>query len=157
MIHLMLVLFKAPFSVLHFSCYTLMTFLMMLSLILVSVLMILFSKCDQTSIRHSRLGRKCLVDFNAGKTQLVLFDWSNNSAVSFEPLAHCQNVASLSFFYRWYFGRCSFRLVPLLPSQGRSTCPNRLHDFLSPFLYAVRVSVTTVSFLALLDSGVFCL
>ena len=23
-------------------------------------------------------GRKWLVDFNAGKTQLVLFDWSNN-------------------------------------------------------------------------------
>ena len=25
------------------------------------------------------LGRKWLVDFNAGKTQLVLFDWSNNT------------------------------------------------------------------------------
>ena len=24
-------------------------------------------------------GRKCLVDFNAGKTQLVLFDWSKNT------------------------------------------------------------------------------
>ena len=24
-------------------------------------------------------GRKWLVDFNAGKTQLVLFDWSNNT------------------------------------------------------------------------------
>ena len=24
-------------------------------------------------------GRKCLVDFNAGKTQLVSFDWSNNT------------------------------------------------------------------------------
>ena len=24
-------------------------------------------------------GRKWLVDFNAGKTQLVLFDWSNNN------------------------------------------------------------------------------
>ena len=23
--------------------------------------------------------RKCFVDFNEGKTQLVLFDWSNNS------------------------------------------------------------------------------
>ena len=25
------------------------------------------------------LGKKWLVDFNAGKTQLVLFDWSNNN------------------------------------------------------------------------------
>ena len=24
-------------------------------------------------------GRKCLVDFNAGKIQLVLFDWSNST------------------------------------------------------------------------------
>ena len=24
-------------------------------------------------------GKKCLVDFNAGKTQLVSFDWSNNN------------------------------------------------------------------------------
>ena len=26
------------------------------------------------------LGKKWLVDFNAGKTQLVLFDWSNNNS-----------------------------------------------------------------------------
>ena len=28
-------------------------------------------------------------------------------AASLEPLAHCRNVASLSLFYRYYFGRCS--------------------------------------------------
>ena len=39
-----------PFLVLHFSYYTLMTFLMMLYLILLSMLMILLcSKCDQPS------------------------------------------------------------------------------------------------------------
>ena len=27
-------------------------------------------------------------------------------AASLEPLAHCQNVVSLSFFYRYYFGIC---------------------------------------------------
>ena len=37
----MLEFLKAPFLVLHFSCYTLMTLLMMLSVILVSMLMIL--------------------------------------------------------------------------------------------------------------------
>ena len=26
-------------------------------------------------------GSKCLVDFNAGKTQLVSFDWSNKTGV----------------------------------------------------------------------------
>ena len=42
-IQLMLEFLKGPFLVLHFSYYTLMTFLMMLSVILLSMLMILFS------------------------------------------------------------------------------------------------------------------
>ena len=36
-------------------------------------------------------------------------------AVSLEPLAHHRNVASLSFFYRYYFGRCSSELAQLVP------------------------------------------
>ena len=40
---LVLEFFKGPFMVLHFSCYILMPFLMMLSLVLVSMLMILLS------------------------------------------------------------------------------------------------------------------
>ena len=36
-------------------------------------------------------------------------------AASLEPLAHCQNVASLSLFYRYYFGRCSSELGQLVP------------------------------------------
>ena len=72
-----------------------MTFLTMLSLILLSMLMMLLqSKCDQASSLWQQLellselesdlrdsvnwSKKCFVDFNAGKTQLVLFDWSNN-------------------------------------------------------------------------------
>ena len=50
-----------------------------------------------------------------------------------EPFTHRRNVASLSLFYRYYFGRCSFELdelVPLPPSHGRSTrYSNRLYDF----------------------------
>ena len=54
-------------------------------------------------------------------------------AASLEPLAHRRNVASLSLFYRYYFGRCSSELAQLVPlpySRGRSTryC-DRLHDF----------------------------
>ena len=59
-------------------------------------------------------------------------------AVSLEPLAHCRNVASLSLFYRYYFGRCSSELAQLVPlpfSWGRSTgYSDRLHGFSSPFL-----------------------
>ena len=55
----------------------------------------LYSKCDQASDLWQQLelaselesdlqdtvdwGKKWLVDFNAGKTQLVSFDWSNNT------------------------------------------------------------------------------
>ena len=54
-------------------------------------------------------------------------------AASLEPLAHCRNVASLSLFYRYYFGRCLSELAQLVPlpySPGRSTRYSvRLHDF----------------------------
>ena len=54
-------------------------------------------------------------------------------AACLEPLANCQNVVSLSLFYRHNFGRCSSELAELvsLPySRGGSTCySNILHDF----------------------------
>ena len=54
-------------------------------------------------------------------------------AASLEPLADRRNVASLSLFYRYYFGRCSSELAQLVPlpfSRGRSTrYSDRLHDF----------------------------
>ena len=72
-----------------------MTFLMMLSVILLSMLMILLPKCDKASDLWQQLelaselesdlrdtvdwGSKWLVDFNTGKTQLVSFDHSSNT------------------------------------------------------------------------------
>ena len=234
----MLEFLKAPFLVLHFSCYTLMTFLMMLSVILLSMLVILLSV--PSVIRHLVCGnnlnwllnlnqiyktlgwsKKWIVDFIARETQLVLFDQSNNNcfidvkmdgsvleekspfkilgltfsskldwgsyiisiaktaskkigslirsmkflspkvalylyksaicpcveyychvwagapscylelldklqkgiyrtvgpslAAFLEPLAHHRNVASLSLFYRYYFGICSSELAQLVP------------------------------------------
>ena len=57
-------------------------------------------------------------------------------AASLEPLAHRRNVASLSLFYRYYFGKCSSELAQLVPlpfSRGRSTrYSDRLHDFSVP-------------------------
>ena len=54
-------------------------------------------------------------------------------AASLEPLAHRRNVASLSLFYRYYFGRYSSELAQLFPlpfSRGRSTrYSDRLYDF----------------------------
>ena len=57
----------------------------------------------------------------------------SSPAASLEPFAHHQNVASLSLFYRCYFGKCSSELAQLVPlpfSRGRSTrYSDRLHDF----------------------------
>ena len=92
----MLQFLKTSFLVLHFSYYTLMTFLMMLCVILLSMMMILLSilKVIRHLIYGNNLncllnlnliyktldwGRKWLVDFCAGKTQLVLFVRSNNT------------------------------------------------------------------------------
>ena len=91
-IQLMLEFLKGPFLVLHFSYYILMNFLML------SVILLwynFYSKCDQASDLWQQLqlaselesdlrdtvdwGRKWLVDFNAGKTQLVWFDQSYNT------------------------------------------------------------------------------
>ena len=81
-------------------------------------------------------------------------------AASLEPMAHRQNVASLSLFHRYYFGRCSSelpQLVPLPYSQGRSTrYSDRLHDFSVTIPIVTRMSMPTVSFLAQLDSEILC-
>ena len=54
-------------------------------------------------------------------------------AASLEPLAHCRNVASLSLFYKHYFGRCSSELAQLvrlpLSRERFNRYSDRLHDF----------------------------
>ena len=70
-------------------------------------------------------------------------------AATLEPLAHSRNLASLSLFYRYYFGRCSSELAQLVPfpySQGRSThYSDRLHDF-SVLIYRCYKDVYVNSF-----------
>ena len=54
-------------------------------------------------------------------------------AASLESLAHPRNVASLSFFYRHYFCRCSSELAQLVPFpyswESSTRYFDRLHDF----------------------------
>ena len=68
---------------------------------------------------------------------------------------------ALSLFCRYYFGRCSSELAELvsLPYSGGRSTPysDRLHDFLSPFLDVTSMSMSIVSLLAQLGSGIFCL
>ena len=97
MIQLVLEFFKTPSLVLHFWCFILVTFLLIVSVILLSMLMILlYCKCNQASdqcqqlemaveiesdLRDTMNGvRKWLFLFQSWfQTQLVLFDWSNNT------------------------------------------------------------------------------
>ena len=88
----MLEFFRAPFLVLKFFYYTLMT-----SITIYADDTTLYCKCDQTSDLWQQLAfayelesdlrdtadwyRKWLVDFSAGKTQVVLLDRSSNPGV----------------------------------------------------------------------------
>ena len=82
-------------------------------------------------------------------------------AASVEPLAHHRNVASLYLFYRYYFGRCSSELAQLVPlpflQGGLLVILIDCIIFLSPFLDVTRMSMSTVSFLAWVNSGILCL
>ena len=66
----------------------------------------------------------CLVWAGAPSCYLELLDelqkqicrtFGPSLAASLEPLAHCRNLASLSLFYRYYFGRCASELAELVP------------------------------------------
>ena len=81
-------------------------------------------------------------------------------AASLAPLPQRRNLASFSLFYRYYFGSSTepSELVPLPYSRRRSSRnSDRLHDFSVTLLDVTRISISAVSFLAQLDSGILCL
>ena len=184
---LILEFLKAPFLVLHFSYYTLMTFLMTfdsaiyaddttlysfkmlgwrifssklhwgsyitstaettskkigalicsMKFLSPEIFLYLYKSIIQTCMEYC-----CHVWASACNCYLKLLDQLQKQicrttgpslAVPLEPLAHCQNVATLSLFYRFYIGTCSSepaKLVPLPFSQGSLThYSDRLHDF----------------------------
>ena len=75
-------------------------------------------------------------------------------AASLEPLAHRRNIASLSLFYRYYFGRWLNWFHFLFLGGGLLVILIDCMIFLSPFLDVTRMSMSTVPFLAQLDSGI---
>ena len=94
-IQLILEFLKAPFLALHLSYYTLVTFLITLSIILLSLLLIILSSLSLIKYLISNnlnclmnlnliyktlwTSKKWLVDFNVGEIQQVLLDRSNNN------------------------------------------------------------------------------
>ena len=148
-IQLILEFLKALFLVQQFSCYTLMIFLMILSIILVSMLMILLSVLSV--IRHLicgnnlnwllylnliyetvDCGKKWLVDFNTGKTQLVLFDWSNNNGSIDVKMdgSVLEEKSSLKMLGLNWIGVVTLSLLLKLPPKNCSF--NWFYEVLSP-------------------------
>ena len=82
-------------------------------------------------------------------------------AASLEPLAHHRNVASLSLFYRYYFGRCYLNWLNwfhfLLIEGDLLVILIDCMIFVTPFLDVTRMSMSTVYFLIQLDTGILCL
>ena len=82
-------------------------------------------------------------------------------ATSLEPLTHRRNVASLNYLYKYYFGRCSSELAHwfhfLFLEEGLLVILIGFMIFLSLFLDLTRMSMSTVSFLAQLNTGICCL
>ena len=82
-------------------------------------------------------------------------------AASLEPLAHHWNVASLSLFYRYYLVDVHLNWLNwfhfLILEGGLLVILIDCMIFLSPFLDVTRMSMSTVSFLTQLDSGILCL
>ena len=77
---------------------------------------------------------------------------------SLKPLAHRRIVAS---FYRYYFGRCHLKWLNwfdfLILEGGLLIILIDCMIFLPPFLDFTGMSMSTVSFLTQLFSGIFCL
>ena len=75
-IQLTLKFFKAPFLVLHFSYSTLTTFLIVLSVILLSMLMILLSSLSE--IRHLICGNSYIWFLNVNQIYKTLWTWAGS-------------------------------------------------------------------------------
>ena len=106
-------------------------------------------------------GPSCYLELLDKLQKQICWTVGPSLATSLEPLAHNRNVVSLSLFYRYYFGRCSFELAQLVPilflQGGLLVILIDCMMFLSPFLDFIRMSMSTVSFLTQLDSRILCL
>ena len=78
-------------------------------------------------------------------------------AASLEPLAHHQNVSSLSLFYRYVLQNWLNWFHFLFLEGGLLVVLIDCMIFLLPFLDVTRMSISTVSFLAWLNSRILCL
>ena len=105
----------------------------------------------------------CYLEFLDKLQKRICRTVSASLATSLEPLAYCQNVASLSQLFS-----IAITLVDdylnwinwfhfLILEGGLLIILIVCMIFQQPFLDVIRMSMSTVSFLAKLDSGILCL
>ena len=103
----------------------------------------------------------CFLEMLDKLQNVYIYDcWSSTCCVSW-TLGSSPIWSQLkSFYYRYYFGKCSSelaQLIPLIYSRGKSTrYSDRLCVFSVIITRCYEDSILTVSFLAQLDSGILC-
>ena len=89
--------------------------------------------CMESCCRIWACAPSCYWELLDKLQKLICRTVSASLATFLEPLTRGQNVARLSLFYRFYFGRCSSELAQLVPlpfSGRRSTrYSDSLHEF----------------------------
>ena len=156
---------KALFLVLHFSYYTLMTFLMMLYVILLSMLMILLSTpshwcywTENGARFHEEKSSFKMLSFSS-KLDWGTYIISVSKIVSKKFLSPEVVLVLCKSTITSYCGRCSSELAELVPlpySRARSThYSDRFHDFFVTIRR--RYKDTYVNSFAQLDPGITCL
>ena len=99
----------------------------------------------------------CYLELLDRLQKLISMTVGASLAAFLEPLAHCQNAASLCLFYRYYCGKYSLNWFHFLILEGGLLVILIAKIiFLSPFVDVTRMSLSTVSFLAQLDFEILC-
>ena len=87
----------------------------------------------ETFLSNLAVASSCQIELLHKLQKWIYRTITSSLAASLDPFAYRWNIARLSLFCRYYFGRCSSELAALIPlfySRGRSTrCFDRLHDF----------------------------
>ena len=87
----------------------------------------------ETFLSNLAVASSCQIELLDNLQKWIYRTITSSLAASLDPFAYRWNIARLSLFCRYYFGRCSSELAALIPlvySRGRSTrCFDRLHDF----------------------------
>ena len=100
---------------------------------------------------------RCYLELSDNLQKCICRTVGPSLSLSLEPMAHRRNVARLSLFYRYYFGRWLNWFHFFFPKGALLVTLIDCMIFLSPFLDFTRMAMSTVSFFAQLESEILWL